>query len=381
MMSTDIKINHEGRINKRLSAFSVAKMGSISLTSCLVLATSDAFSGSLTDIEFGTRPRIDYLDLQHRLNADLIDFGVYQRPPYRWLERGDRLSRLAWGQALFALRHWRDYQLVYSLSEDVGLAMAFLLRLRGRRPRHVMVAHNLLSPRKVPLTRRMGVMDRFDAIVVLSSAAAAGICATYGVGPERVIFLMDAIDETFWRPDPDAVVDPGLILSVGRARRDYATLLAAVDGLPARLRVQAGSQWHVEYAAATGRSSLPANVELGEFLPYAGLRALYDRAAFVVIALERDAHHSAGSVSIKEAMAMGKAVIVAADGGVGDAVRHGETGLVVPAADPALLRQAIVRLLDDPAEATRMGRAGRAVLEREMRYEDKIDRLVALATA
>lgn len=345
----------------------------------LILATTQTPPEAQNEIAAHSRPRIDYLDLQSRLDADLIDFGVYGRAPYRWLERPDRLSRLAWGQALYALRHWRDYDVVYSLGEDVAVPLAFLLRLRGRRPRHIMVAHNLLSPRKVPVVRALRVMDRFERVIVFARDAVSGLSSTYGVPPERVCFSMDAIDERFWRPDPAILPELDLVLSVGRARRDFSTLFAAVAGLPLRLRVQAGSQWHVEYAARTGDRP-PENVEWGGFLSYTELRALYDRAGFAVIALEPGAHHSAGSVSVKEALAMGKAVILASDGGGSEAVRDGETGLRVPAGDPDALRRAIAQLLDAPDLARRMGERGRALPEREMRYDAKIDWLASLAS-
>lgn len=346
----------------------------------LILATSTTPPASQMSIDSGERPRIDYLDLQSRLSADVIDFSSYEFPPYRLMATPDRLSRLAWGQAIYALRHWRDYDTVYSLSEDVGLPLAFLLRLRGGAPRHIMIAHNLLSPRKVPLVRLMGVMDRFHRIVVLSRAAVSGIVATYKVDPARVVFRMDAIDEAFWRPRPGVRPVPGFVLSVGRARRDYTTLVEAFGGLPATLHIQGGSQWAMARRPdRDDRSPLPANVELGEQLSYCELRASYERAAFVVVPLQRGAHHSAGSVAVKEAMAMGKAVIVASDGGLEDYVRDGETGIIVPASDVFRLREAIKSLLADPAWAQRMGRNGRALLEREMRYDVKIDWLAALA--
>ncbi len=343
----------------------------------LILATTAAPSSAHDEIAAGRRPRIDYLDLQTRLDADLIDFNIYQRTPYRWLERPDRLSRLAWGQALYALRHWKDYEVVYSLGEDVGVPLAFLLRLWGLRPRHIMVAHNILSPRKVSVIRAMRVMNRFDRIVVFSPDAVPGIAGTFGVPPEKIVFTMDAIDEHFWRNDLAMIPEPDYAISVGRARRDFATLMTAVDGLPLRLCVQAGSQWHVEYAVELG-ARLPENAELGSYLSYTDLRELYQRAGFIVIPLEPGAHHSAGSVSIKEAMAMEKAVILAAsDESI--YVREGETGLYVPAGDAAALRQAITHLLGAPDLARRMGTNGRVMLEREMRYESKIDWLASLA--
>lgn len=345
----------------------------------LILATTTTAATAAQEIAAGERPRIDYLDLQARLDADVIDFSTYDSAPYRFLKWSDRLSRLAWGQAFHAMRHWLDYDVVYSLSEDVGVPLAILLRLRGLTPRHIMVAHNILSPRKVPLFRLSGVMNLFDCIVVLSSAAALGVAAAYEINPEKVAFRMDAIDEMYWRTRPGIQPEPGFVLSVGQARRDYPTLVEAVRGLPLRLCIQAGSQWSMAYHDDVGSKALPENVEIGGYLSYCDLRALYERAAFVVVPLQRGAHHSAGSVSIKEAMAMGKAVIVASGGGIDDYMRPGETGIIVPAGDALSLRKAIETLLADPAQALAMGRNGQAYLASRMTYEAKIDWLAAMA--
>ena len=60
-----------------------------------------------------------------------------------------------------------------------------------------------------------------------------------------------------------------------------------------------------------------------------------------------------------EAMERARPVIAASIGGLGDIVRHGETGLLVPPAEVEPLRQAIVELALDPARAAAMGAAGR----------------------
>ncbi|MCS6800895.1 MAG: glycosyltransferase family 4 protein [Chloroflexota bacterium] len=59
-----------------------------------------------------------------------------------------------------------------------------------------------------------------------------------------------------------------------------------------------------------------------------------------------------------EAMACGQAVVASATGGLTDIVVDGETGLLVPPADPAALRDALRRLLHDPALREQLGRAG-----------------------
>jgi glycosyltransferase involved in cell wall biosynthesis len=60
-----------------------------------------------------------------------------------------------------------------------------------------------------------------------------------------------------------------------------------------------------------------------------------------------------------EAMERARPVIAAAIGGLGDIVRHGETGLLVPPAEVEPLARAIVELARDPERAAEMGRAGR----------------------
>lgn len=63
--------------------------------------------------------------------------------------------------------------------------------------------------------------------------------------------------------------------------------------------------------------------------------------------------------SLAEAMAAARPVVATDVGGVADAVVEGETGLLVPAGDPAALAAALKALLDDPPLARRLGLAGK----------------------
>ncbi len=166
-----------------------------------------------------------------------------------------------------------------------------------------------------------------------------------------------------------------MICSVGciSGYRDYATLVEAVRGLPVRVELAIGN---LNLSAAQQRSrraliesklpaeSLPENVAYSLELGPRRLRDLYARARFVVMPLE-DVDFDAGVTAITEAMAMGKAVIVTRARGQVDVIRDGVDGIYVPANDPRALREAVTHLLDNPAEAARLGAAGRAaVLER-----------------
>jgi len=64
-------------------------------------------------------------------------------------------------------------------------------------------------------------------------------------------------------------------------------------------------------------------------------------------------------VAVLEAMAMGKAIVASAIGGIPEAIEHGASGLLVPARDAKALAEAILRLLRDPELRQAMGRAAR----------------------
>jgi glycosyltransferase involved in cell wall biosynthesis len=71
-----------------------------------------------------------------------------------------------------------------------------------------------------------------------------------------------------------------------------------------------------------------------------------------------------GLVSL-EAQAAGRPVVVTNATGAIDALRNGETGVLVPVGDVAALAGAIASLLDDPARRAEMGKRGQAWVSRE----------------
>jgi glycosyltransferase involved in cell wall biosynthesis len=77
------------------------------------------------------------------------------------------------------------------------------------------------------------------------------------------------------------------------------------------------------------------------------------------------------------AMALGKPIVATRVGGIPELLGDGEAGLLVPAADPAALAEAVLALLRDPDLARRLAEAGRS---RAPRYgaQTMVDSLAAL---
>jgi glycosyltransferase involved in cell wall biosynthesis len=61
-------------------------------------------------------------------------------------------------------------------------------------------------------------------------------------------------------------------------------------------------------------------------------------------------------IGVHEAMSVGLPIVVTRVGGVTELVGHDEAALVVPPEDPDAVAAAVLRLLDDPALAGRLGR-------------------------
>jgi glycosyltransferase involved in cell wall biosynthesis len=73
-----------------------------------------------------------------------------------------------------------------------------------------------------------------------------------------------------------------------------------------------------------------------------------------------------------ESMAAGAPVVATRVGGTPEALRDGETGLLVPPGDSGAIATAVARLLDDRELATRLGRAARQLISAKFSVEQMV---------
>jgi glycosyltransferase involved in cell wall biosynthesis len=186
-----------------------------------------------------------------------------------------------------------------------------------------------------PLAR---LLVRRARVVVCASSALAEDARALGAYDVRTIPTPVAVPETVCEPD-----EPPHMLYVGRLSEEKGVreLAEAARGLP--LVVVGDGPLRDLFPQATG------------FVPPHELGPYYERAAVVVVPSRREGY---GMVA-REAMAYGRPVVATAVGGLVDAVEAGVTGVLVPARDPAALRDAVTRLLADTDLRAALGAGGR----------------------
>jgi sugar transferase (PEP-CTERM/EpsH1 system associated) len=217
--------------------------------------------------------------------------------------------------------------------------------------------HAGLESRKVK-KEEAAVWRRVDGCVLTSTREQAIVNAAEPDLPTAVV--PNGVDLDYFRPK-DAAIKPGSLVFTGLltyrpnadgashfvraifpsivAARPDATFTAVGWGLPDDLRSLLG-----ERISHTGR--------VDDVRPYLA------SAAVVVVPLRIG---SGTRLKVLEALAMGKAVVTTRVGCEGLDVNDGDHLLI--ADEPDEFASAVVRLLDSPAEADRLGRRGRARVE------------------
>jgi len=278
------------------------------------------------------------------------------------------------GRMVRLLRERRPHLLHLHLVGFDGGRWVLLGALLARVPAVVCTIHVAPQARQDWTTRlgRALLTPLVDRYIAVSRASRDRLVAYLGVPASRLIVVPNAVElDRFTAP-----AEPGR--SAVRAQWDIPAD-APVLGVLARLAPQKGltyllaampailARYPDTYALVVGEGYLRPELESqaaalgvdGRVL-FVGYREnvvdyLHASDLFVLPSL-----FEGMPLSILEAMGAELPVIATAVDGTPEVVVEGETGLLVPPADPPALAEAVNRLLGDPELAARMGQAGRA---------------------
>jgi starch synthase len=218
------------------------------------------------------------------------------------------------------------------------------------------------------LLRRFGLLPAKTPVHVIPSGirlehfaappAGDGFRERLGIGPdERIVLFAGRLAP---KKGLDTLLDaaPAVVARFPRAR----FLVAGEDmGLGGWLRSE------IRKRGLSARFSAPG------LLPERDLLAAYHICDVLALPSEYEAF----GLVLAEAMACAKPCVATRVGGVPEVVEDGETGLLVPPRDPAALAGALGRVLGDPEEAGRMGRAGRIRAGERFALGPVVDRIEA----
>jgi glycosyltransferase involved in cell wall biosynthesis len=208
-------------------------------------------------------------------------------------------------------------------------------------------------------------------VLANSESVAASLRSDDLLADRRIVVVPNFVDEqaftppsdatlTDWRRElelPDGTLVIGIIASL-LPIKDHASLLQSV----AMVR----SRWPSLRLVIVGQGpelvtlqSLARDLGIADVVRFAGLRPQTPSFHFLFDVSVLCSVSEGFPNSLVEAMAAGRPIVATRVGGVQDAVRDGENGLLVPPRAPDALAAAIETLLADPSRRYAMGVAGR----------------------
>ncbi|MFT3977497.1 MAG: glycosyltransferase [Sphingomonas bacterium] len=281
------------------------------------------------------------------------------------------------------LNQWRDYYEQASRAVEAGdgvitvfpqlAACSGLARfLRRRNVPIVAWCFNVgVFPKGAKLHLAKAALRNVDRIVVHSRSEVESVTELLDLRPGIVEFV--PLQCAPIKSDYPIEENKPFAVAMGSANRDYATLFQAAAQLDFPVTVVAAER------SVEGLNP-PPNVKLLHDLTPAECRELAQRARFSIVPLS-NTREASGQVTVIEAMRMNRPVIATRSVGTEDYVEDGETGILVPPADPDALASAMRKLWLDRDLARQLADAGSRYAEANLSDQEAARSLVRILDA
>ncbi|MFA0767590.1 MAG: hypothetical protein OXFUSZZB_000918 [Candidatus Fervidibacter sp.] len=232
------------------------------------------------------------------------------------------------------------------------------------------------------------LLARLASFVVAVSEVAAEKARQAGVPKERVAVIRSVVESEGFVPPPNArrwarerlelPADAFVVAGVGRmvAGKGYEQLVEAVALMVPTER---------PHLLLTGDGPMRAELEraaakrrVGDWVRFLGFQADVRPVLWAADVLAHvPTHFPEGTPNtILEGMAAGLPVIATPVGGIGEIVRHGETGWLVPPNDASALAEALRHLRADPSLRRQLGEAAQTFVREHHSVSALIERIL-----
>lgn len=316
-------------------------------------------------------------------NKDELDFLVTGGAADRFKKWGKLVSYYPafWWSGVQALMKTRrtHYDLVVAWEGKNGFPYAYLRSMLGQKdPPLIIAAFNI-----------RGVISHFTGLARFGLKSASRIIVFTPVEVEKYQRLLslepDVVrycphgwyDPLRWY-DPekvqksDALAAAGkFVFASGRSYRDYETLARAVEGTDINVRIS-GRAFNL------AGLNMPSNIQTTGWLANREFKDYLHEASLYVVPLQ-PITHAGGDSSVLQAMSFSQAIVATRAPSTETYIEDGVTGLLVEPRDIVGMREAILRLWQNPAEAERMGREARKRFEENHTIEKLAQRIYDVA--
>lgn len=217
---------------------------------------------------------------------------------------------------------------------------------------------NMETPDAVVERRMLRIIAHADEIITMGTGAARYF-REQGI-TSRIHVVSAAVDASRYVPSPDPE-DVDIIVTGRLARvKRFDVFLEALQRVAAQMPgvravIVGGGELREELERQTRDLGLERNVTFAGFVQDEGVTRWLQRARLFVLCSDTEGL----SQSLIEAMLCGLPAVVSDVGDLGDLVRSGVNGYLVPRRDPSAFAQRIIELLSDEPLRRQFARAAR----------------------
>lgn len=238
----------------------------------------------------------------------------------------------------------------------------------------------------IPIRRRRALVYRLAHRIITSGEAARARVLAAGVPPERVVAIPAGFDPARFHPGVSGAAvraelglrDPvvGLVANLRRSKgvRDFLAAAAEV----ARVRADVTFLVVGDGVALADARHDAAGRHLAGRVIFTGFRRDIPQVLAALDVLVLSSVREAFSQVLLQALAVGTPVVATAVGGTPEVIRDGETGRLVPPANPPALARAVLECLADPVRARELARTGQALVHAHYTLDASMARTTAV---